>query len=140
MRLPFQEKGKILDLWNLFYMAGILLLILFDLWLGCSYAKLAFGILLLFFSYQLCVSAHAQIVGYTILSIVVVLVKNAFFYSWSLPHLAAFIHQAAFVLLYFILRYCFDPEYDFFIFLKRLTARTARGALVLFVGKKTKNL
>lgn len=137
--LPLREKGKLNDIWNIFYIIGVLLLVTLEFMLGYSNVQLISMVMLVVFSILLCTAAYRKIVLYTILSAITIFIKNVLMFQWDILHIFVMVHQFLFIILYFILRYYFDPEYDFFDFFKKISNKIGNYLLFLFVGKKTYN-
>lgn len=139
MSLPLREKGKLNDLWNIFYIVGVLSLVMLEFWLGYSEIQLVSMVIFVIFSLKLCTAAHSKIILYTTLSIITIFTKNLLLFQWDILHIFVMVHQFLFIILYFILRYCFKPEYDFFDLLKKASKILGNYLLRLFVGMDTYN-
>lgn len=88
-------------------------------------------------SLMLCTASHGKVVLYTILSIVAIIIRSVYIFQWDMFHIFILIHQISFVILYFILRYCFDPQYDFFVFIANILKRVGNYLFLHFIGRNT---
>ncbi|MFR2755334.1 MAG: hypothetical protein ACLTC0_07055 [Eisenbergiella massiliensis] len=122
---PLREKGKLLDLWNISYVLGMVSLTLISLILKLSKPLILIEILIFYCTVKMCIAEHKQIVTYTVLSFALVMGKSLFFiYRGLFPYVYVCIHQCGFILLYFFLRYLFTPDYDFFVACKKIIKKT----------------
>lgn len=140
---PMREEGKLSDVWNISFLLGIFFLTMMTVLLKRDDFLWLLEISILFCTMKLCVSGHGKILAYTILSIVLLSAKTVLCAaSDAVLCIYVCVTEAVFILLYFSLRYLFDPSFDFFHLLRSSAVwagskirRAGSKILYLFAGR-----
>lgn len=140
---PMREEGKLSDVWNISFLLGIFFLTMMTVLLKRDGFLWLLEISILFCTMKLCVSGHGKILVYTILSIVLLSAKTVLCAaSDAVLCIYVCVTEAVFILLYFSLRYLFDPSFDFFHLLRSSAVwagskirRAGSKILYLFAGR-----
>ena len=140
---PMREEGKLSDVWNISFLLGIFFLTMMTVLLKRDGFLWLLEISILFCTMKLCVSGHGKILAYTILSIVLLSAKTVLCAaSDAVLCIYVCVTEAVFILLYFSLRYLFDPSFDFFHLLRSSAVwagskirRAGSKILYLFAGR-----
>lgn len=132
---PLKEKGRIKDLWNAEYTLSMILLSAINLITDYSIVMLAAELVTVFISIMLCITSYKNakwILGLFIGSSLLKTAAAAFLYENSFL-VYIYCTQLGFTLLYFVLRYLFDPDFDAVV----LCIGIVREAYILMIGKNT---
>lgn len=140
---PLIEKGKLSDIWNLSFLLGIILLSLISLLMIKSKGILwILEICIVFSSIKMCLAKYKKIVLFTVLTILLIVIKLIIYGSFG-TFIYIGVNQLIFVLLYFGLRYFFNPSYDFFnelkkifILMKKYIKKLSYNVMCVLVGRK----
>lgn len=136
---PLKAKGKLRDWWNLAYLSSMVFLFLIILWpapFSLSISVLIIELLLIGTIILTCLSKQKKIVFYTVLSLLLILVKliiSGLYFEEYLYYLCICANQMLFVITYFALRYLFNSDYHFVTVCVQIITRL----LYLLIGKST---
>lgn len=125
-----KENGKVTDLWNSAYIAAIAFLAIGNLIINNNVTVLIIELVTLAFSIAICVSAFNKDKYILIIFIIFNVLTTIFFMN---NKLIAYINytQLFFTIIYFVLRFLFDPNYNFIVLIKRIVV----GIYILIIGK-----
>lgn len=133
-----KEKGKITDLWNTTYIMAIIFLAIGNLIICKNITILIIELITLTFSIVICISSFNKD-KFILISFVIFNVVTSIFLSNNKLVIYINYTQLFFTITYFVLRFLFDPNYNFIVFLNIIVKRVVKAIYILIVGKDTYN-
>lgn len=126
---PLNEKGKVLDLWNISFIIAILMLSICILVTDFSIVNLLIALMVICLSTIICVSAKKNIL-LCLIFLQILYIINIMICFNNLVVIYLIINQIFFSIMYYILRCMLDVNFDFFNFCKNIL-------IFIFIGKET---
>lgn len=126
---PLNEKGKILDLWNISFIISILILSLCVLVIDFSIINLFIALMVMCLCGAICISAKRKIL-LCLICLQILFAINIIICHSNLIVIYLVINQIFFSITYYFLRCMYDVNFEFFNFCKNIL-------IFIFIGKET---
>lgn len=124
-----KEAGKITDPWNISYVVSIITLSMILSYAMYSPLFVLLEVLSMFAAIYVCLGSSNNIVFRVLISSLLIILKgiiSVVILKWSPLYICICVHQLLFLVVYFILRFQFNPNFNFF-----------KVAFSIIIGKST---